>query len=508
MRVYAGRVVPLDLGHVSVVERLGNLGATPGEASGAAVRGRLLWFAVCAACDFAALVLAYVVALDVSDGVSAASYVSLGTAFGALFVATLTSFAAFGLYAPEAHVYGPLLLRTLIKAAATALIISVVAVFFIDSPYLRESRLLLLVTFGLFTLFAAVLRVSIVRMHRRRIIELKPTTLVVGQSARSEVLRSRLSDLCGFNRWKSVVCAGGASEYVAAAAHALDEAAADGCPVQTLVIDAGGMPLPAVLPLTEMVRERRCCEVYVLSELTWPLRPNLLLGQLFEAPVVRLRRRAPNGVEHRVKRVLDAGLATVGLIILALPMAVIAMAVKLTSPGQLFYCQERIGLRGRPFRFIKFRSMVAGGDDRRHREYVQALIAGDDEACDRGNAEEHCRVLKMMEDDRVTPVGRFLRRFSLDELPQFWNVLRGDMSLVGPRPPLQYEVEAYSDWHRLRLQALPGVSGLWQVGGRSRVTFDEMVFQDLFYAANQSPLADLAICLRTAPAMINGRGAV
>ena len=103
----------------------------------------------------------------------------------------------------------------------------------------------------------------------------------------------------------------------------------------------------------------------------------------------------------------------------------------------------------------------------------------------------------MADDDRVTAVGRLLRRYSLDELPQLWNVLRGDMSLVGPRPPLPYEVDDYTDWQRQRLQALPGVSGLWQVGGRSRVSFDEMVFQDLFYATNQSPLFDLAICLRT-----------
>jgi len=152
--------------------------------------------------------------------------------------------------------------------------------------------------------------------------------------------------------------------------------------------------------------------------------------------------------------------------------------------------------------------MVVGDHQQHHRQYVQALIAGDTQGCDQGDQEEHCKVLKMTDDDRVTRVGRFLRRYSLDELPQLWNVLRGDMSLVGPRPPLPYEVDAYTDWHRQRLQALPGISGLWQVGGRSRVTFDEMVFQDLFYATNQSPLLDLAICLRTVPAIINGRGAV
>ena len=152
--------------------------------------------------------------------------------------------------------------------------------------------------------------------------------------------------------------------------------------------------------------------------------------------------------------------------------------------------------------------MVAVDHDQRHCEYVRALITGDTERCNRGSLEEHSKVFKLSGDDRVTSVGRFLRRYSLDELPQLWNVLRGDMSLVGPRPPLHYEVDAYTPWHRQRLQAQPGVSGLWQVGGRSRVTFDEMVFQDLFYATNQSPWLDLAICLRTVPAIINGQGAV
>jgi lipopolysaccharide/colanic/teichoic acid biosynthesis glycosyltransferase len=114
---------------------------------------------------------------------------------------------------------------------------------------------------------------------------------------------------------------------------------------------------------------------------------------------------------------------------------------------------------------------------------------------------------KIAEDPRVTKVGRVLRKYSLDELPQFWNVLCGDMSIVGPRPPLPYEVDQYKDWHQLRLSAAPGVSGLWQVAGRSRVSFDEMVFQDAMYGLNESLLTDVAICLRTVPAMLLARGA-
>jgi lipopolysaccharide/colanic/teichoic acid biosynthesis glycosyltransferase len=223
---------------------------------------------------------------------------------------------------------------------------------------------------------------------------------------------------------------------------------------------------------------------------------------------VRVRRHPANGLERRVKRALDVALSCLALVILAVPMAVIAVAIKLTSPGPVFYRQERIGQQGRGFDFVKFRTMTTGDHEDVHRDYWLAVIAGDIDGCNQGDPEEHVNVLKMMKDDRVTAVGCFLRRYSLDELPQFWNVLRGDLSLVGPRPDLPYAVEVYSDWHREGLQALPGISGLWQVGGRSRVSFDEMVFQDLFYAANQTMLLDLALCLRTAPAIINWRGAV
>jgi len=475
---------------------------------------RLPCIAGSAALDGAALVAAYFIALAVRAGVTFGHLLPHGAyvtdwSLGVMLVATAVSFAAVGLYTTEVYVHRPLLLRTLVKGVATALIVSAVTVYFVKLPYVNQSRSLLLSTFGLFAAFSAILRLTIVsRLYQRRVAELRPIVLVVGRSARSEVLESRLSDLRGFSRWKEVVREGGAREYSLAVTAALDDAAAGGRVVQAVIVDAGGMPLQSVLPVVQQVRARRCCEVYVLSELAWPSRATRLLGDLFEAPVVRVRRRLPNGAERRAKRTLDVVLSVLGIAACALPMAAIAAAIKLGSPGPLFYRQERVGLRGHRFDFVKFRSMVVGDHQQRHRQYVQALIGGDTEGCDQGDHDEHCRVLKMTDDDRVTRVGRFLRRYSLDELPQLWNVLRGDMSLVGPRPPLPYEVDAYTDWHRQRLQALPGISGLWQVGGRSRVSFDEMVFQDLFYATNQSPLLDLAICLRTVPAIINGRGAV
>lgn len=158
---------------------------------------------------------------------------------------------------------------------------------------------------------------------------------------------------------------------------------------------------------------------------------------------------------------------------------------------------------GRPFRMIKFRSMYANAGHGIHQDYVKWFIT----ASDRQKG-ANGQVYKLQGDPRITPVGRFLRRSSLDELPQFWNVLTGEMSLVGPRPPLPFEVEQYQPWHRRRvLDAMPGVTGLWQVKGRSRTTFDEMVRLDLRYARRPSIWNDIKILAATPRAVVTGKGA-
>jgi lipopolysaccharide/colanic/teichoic acid biosynthesis glycosyltransferase len=195
------------------------------------------------------------------------------------------------------------------------------------------------------------------------------------------------------------------------------------------------------------------------------------------------------------------------LVLLAPVYAVIAVLIKRSSPGPILYRQTRIGLRGRPFEFLKFRSMEVGNDPTEHREVTCQFIEGQDADALLCTDEYDRPLYKLREDERITRVGRFLRKYSLDELPQLWNVLRGDMSMVGPRPALEYEVAAYKPWHRRRLEIAPGVSGLWQVAGRARVSFDEMVFQDIIYAYNQSVFTDITLCVRTVPAMLVGRGA-
>lgn len=214
------------------------------------------------------------------------------------------------------------------------------------------------------------------------------------------------------------------------------------------------------------------------------------------------RRRAWRQAARRVtKRVLDITGAVALLLALAPVFAVIAALVKLTSRGPVFFRQQRIGEGGLPFRMLKFRTMRVDADESIHKQYVTAFIQSGAAAATDG-------VFKIVNDPRVTPIGRFLRRSSLDELPQFWNVLTGEMSLVGPRPPLAYEVESYKGWHRRRLlEAKPGITGLWQVTGRSRTTFEEMVRLDLRYAKTHSVWTDVRILLATPRAVVTGKGA-
>jgi len=203
-----------------------------------------------------------------------------------------------------------------------------------------------------------------------------------------------------------------------------------------------------------------------------------------------------------IKRAMDIVGSGLAVITLSPVFLLIALVIKLTSIGPVFFRQTRVGQFGKCFTFLKFRSMYVNIDSGEHKKYVQELIAGIAAQSTSGPG-----VFKLINDRRVTPFGGFLRRTSLDELPQLFNVLLGDMSLVGPRPPIPYEVEAYDIWHRRRvLEAKPGITGLWQVNGRNRMKFDDMVRLDLQYARNWTPWMDLWILLRTPAAVVLGEG--
>jgi lipopolysaccharide/colanic/teichoic acid biosynthesis glycosyltransferase len=200
-----------------------------------------------------------------------------------------------------------------------------------------------------------------------------------------------------------------------------------------------------------------------------------------------------------VKRAMDVAGSSGALIVGAPVFALVALAIKCTSKGPVFFRQQRVGQYGVPFSLLKFRSMRNNNDCTIHKQYVERLITGVAEKNGGGG------VYKLTSDPRITKVGAILRRTSLDELPQLINVLKGEMSLVGPRPPIRYEVEKYELWHRRRvMEAKPGITGLWQVSGRNRLDFNEMVRLDLMYARSWSPWLDLKILLRTPIAVLEG----
>ena len=204
-----------------------------------------------------------------------------------------------------------------------------------------------------------------------------------------------------------------------------------------------------------------------------------------------------------LKRAMDICGSLLALLVASPVFLLIALAVKLTSKGPIFFKQERVGQYGVPFPLLKFRSMKVNNNCNLHKEYVLQLIAGvaEKKPCN-GNGQG---LYKLTSDPRITSLGAFLRRTSLDELPQFINVLKGEMSLVGPRPPIDYEVDKYDLWHRRRvMEAKPGITGLWQVNGRNRLGFNEMVRLDLMYARSWSPWLDLKILLRTPRAVVAG----
>jgi lipopolysaccharide/colanic/teichoic acid biosynthesis glycosyltransferase len=202
------------------------------------------------------------------------------------------------------------------------------------------------------------------------------------------------------------------------------------------------------------------------------------------------------------KRVLDIVLA-LGLILFFAPfMLLISIGIRISSPGPILYRQTRIGKDGKPFRMLKFRSMQVVNNPDLHREYVQMLIKQNTDPRAMGKSS-----VKMVGDPRITGVGKYLRKFSLDELPQFFNVLNGEMSMVGPRPPLPYEYEVYSDWHKQRMQVAPGITGVWQVKAHNTVPFDDMVKMDIEYIQTMNLWLDLKIMVLTPVEMIRGRGA-
>ncbi|MBK9154846.1 MAG: sugar transferase [Chloracidobacterium sp.] len=229
------------------------------------------------------------------------------------------------------------------------------------------------------------------------------------------------------------------------------------------------------------------------------------IEQIGVLPVVRLFREPLSDLQRFVKRVSDILISAAAIILLWPLWALVSILIRVDSEGPVLFRQERVGMDGRLFLCYKFRTMSVDADETVHREAYQRNIDGDSSA-NAGNDSEPL-FGKVKDDPRVTRIGRSLRRLSVDELPQLFNVLKGDMSVVGPRPPIPYEVEEYKTWHRKRLDMKPGITGLWQVSGRNRLPFEKMVEADLYYIENWSIWLDLKIILLTLPAILRGDGA-
>jgi exopolysaccharide biosynthesis polyprenyl glycosylphosphotransferase len=274
-------------------------------------------------------------------------------------------------------------------------------------------------------------------------------------------------------------------------------------------------PLEVAIALPDASREEqegiiKLCEQHRLRwwMVPWMFRTlsnGLKVDVLGMVPLIGPRCSNIEGLNYALKRAFDMTAACLLLVLSAPALALAALAIRLADGPPVLFRQVRIGVHGRCFQLLKLRTMRQAVSDQIHREYVRDWIRNGSAAATNGSANGQA-VFKLANDDRVIRVGRFLRRFSIDELPQLINVLRGEMSLIGPRPALPYELEHYDNWHRRRLDAAPGITGLWQVSGRNRLSFDEMVQLDVKYLEDWSLSGDLKILIRTLPALLRVEG--
>jgi exopolysaccharide biosynthesis polyprenyl glycosylphosphotransferase len=439
-----------------------------------------------------AFLLAYWVRFVAWDDSAAAlsldRYVRIAVIVG---LASSAMFALRGLYDEEHPAAWPTRLYTIISAVSTALVLAVTASFFLGDQ--AFSRIWFATGWAMAVIALVAWRWLAIRLYVAVRGAVAPATRVaiVGANPLGQQLAGELAE------WYTVVgYVDNGSDLVERGAQvpllgpiAQLEAIVHNYSVDELVIALPAARREQVSRLIDRGFHRRV-KVKLLPDIGELLPERLEVQHLGGRPYIGFK---PVATVSWLKRVLDLLLVGVGLIVIAPLLAAVALAIKLDSRGPIFYKQLRVGKDGRHFWMLKFRSMCVDADRR-----LEAL---------RTSNEASGPLFKMRRDPRITRVGGFLRRFSLDELPQLFNVLAGDMSLVGPRPPIPSEVAQYEDWQLGRLRAVPGLTGLWQVSGRSEVSFHDMVRLDLHYIRNWSLSLDFEILLRTIPAVISSRGA-
>ena len=279
--------------------------------------------------------------------------------------------------------------------------------------------------------------------------------------------------------------------------------------IATLSAAHSNLEAMIVLPERDHDQVERIIELCERHRVRWRVMPRvartmaLTVEMVGAIPLIGPPGSNIEGLNFIVKRAFDVVVAALMLLLLSPLLLLAAIATRLFDGSPLMFRQTRVGIHGQPFELLKFRTMRVRCADTVHREYVKQWIQSGVAEPTQGHSN---KVYKIESDARVTPIGRWLRRFSIDELPQLLNVLYGDMSLIGPRPAMPYELELYQEWHRHRLDAPPGITGLWQVSGRNRLSFEEMVQLDIEYIEGWSLGGDLGILLRTLPAMLHGGG--
>ncbi len=417
-----------------------------------------------------------------------------------MFLSWFIIYEIFGLYQPGLERREELV--RLIKAQGMAFVVLFsVAFFYRGFSYSRLAALLLVPLAFVLTLgFRQVYRV--VRESLLRLPLVRERVLLVGCTDETRALAERLAQPDNPFQPIGILTGGGAE--APPGLQRLGEPAELGRLLTRQESVDRVLLVSAALAREELLEAIDTCERHrvhwqVVPALYDLLMDKLRLDQVAGIPVMGPAGTNLVGLNLAFKRLVDILVSVLLLLVLSPLIALVALLVKISSPGPVLFVQQRAGRGGKPFGMLKFRTMYTDVRDKLHRQVMEKVIGGEE-------AEEDKHLYKLPKDPRITPVGKLLRRFSLDELPQLWNVLRGEMSLVGPRPAIPYEVKLYRPRHHRRLEVLPGITGLWQVSGRNRLSFEEMIELDIQYIENWTPTLDLRIFLKTLVAVLLYRG--
>ena len=398
--------------------------------------------------------------------------------------------------------------RSIVRASCAAWLTMVALSFFL---HLAPSRLAvaigLALTIGLVMAARMLVRRSIKFFYSRP--QFAVPLVIVGANSFGVYLRDRIKDeltqyeFLGFvDESPGIPAFNGSNGHSSQIIGDLDR-------IASLSASHSNLEAMIVLPERDHEQVERIIELCERHRVRWRVMPRvaqsmaLTVEMVGAIPLIGPPGSNIEGLNCIVKRGFDIAVATLMILAVSPILVIAAVAIRLVDGGPLLFRQIRVGIHGKPFELLKFRTMRSQCSDTIHREYVKGWIQRDPAGQAEANGTEF---YKIGSDARVTPIGRWLRRFSIDELPQLLNVLYGNMSLIGPRPAMPYELELYQEWHRHRLDAPPGITGLWQVSGRNRLSFEQMVQLDIEYIEDWSLVGDMGILLRTLPAMLHGSG--